>query len=150
MGLAVERRKRFEADPVAHAAAHSVQDNTRRRVMEHPDNNNRRPRGRAAAALYDRFIAGNPRAEDLYETYGAEADVAQQVYDLRVAARLTQQQLAERIGTTPSVISRLESADYRGHSLSMLRRIAEALGKRVELRFVDAPEEGSSEVAVAG
>jgi transcriptional regulator with XRE-family HTH domain len=67
-----------------------------------------------------------------------------------VAAGLTQQQLAERIGTTPSVISRLESADYRGHSLSMLRRIADALGKRVELRFVDASGEPEPEAAAAG
>jgi hypothetical protein len=40
------------------------------------------------------------------------------------------------IGTTASVISRLEDADYEGHSLAMLRRIAAALNKRVEIRFV--------------
>jgi hypothetical protein len=44
------------------------------------------------------------------------------------------------IGTTESVISRLEDADYTGHSLSMLRRIADALGKRVEIRFVPRKE----------
>jgi hypothetical protein len=37
------------------------------------------------------------------------------------------------------VISRLEDADYEGHSLPMLRRIAAALGKRVEVRFGDLP-----------
>jgi hypothetical protein len=36
------------------------------------------------------------------------------------------------------VICRLEDADYKGQSLAMLRRIAGALDKRVELRFVDA------------
>ena len=40
------------------------------------------------------------------------------------------------MGTTPSVISRLEDDDYEGHSLAMLRRIASALNKRVEIRFV--------------
>jgi predicted transcriptional regulator len=44
---------------------------------------------------------------------------------------LTQEQLAERIGTTQSVISRLEDCDYDGHSLSMLNRIAGALNKRL-------------------
>jgi hypothetical protein len=39
------------------------------------------------------------------------------------------------VGTTPSVISRLEDADYERHSLAMLRRIAVALGQRVEIRF---------------
>ena len=45
-------------------------------------------------------------------------------------------QVAKQIGTSPSVISRLEDADYEGHSLSMLRRIAAALQSRVEIRFV--------------
>jgi DNA-binding XRE family transcriptional regulator len=51
-------------------------------------------------------------------------------------AGLTQKQLAKLAGTTPSVISRLEDADYDGHSLAMLRRIAAALDKPVEIRFV--------------
>ena len=54
------------------------------------------------------------------------------------AGRITQRQLAKKVGTTASVICRLEDADYQGHSLAMLRRIAAALGKRVEIRFVPA------------
>jgi len=46
--------------------------------------------------------------------------------------------LARLVGTTASVICRLEDADYEGHSLAMLRRIAEALDKRVEIRFVSS------------
>ena len=66
----------------------------------------------------------------------ANAEVARKIYDLRTKARLTQKQLAKLAGTTASVISRLEDADYDGHSLAMLRRIASALDKRVEIRFV--------------
>jgi transcriptional regulator with XRE-family HTH domain len=44
--------------------------------------------------------------------------------------------LAKRVGTTQSVISRLEDADYEGHSLEMLQRIAKAVNKRLEIRFV--------------
>jgi len=51
-------------------------------------------------------------------------------------ASLTQSQLARLVGTTASVICRLEDADYEGHSLAMLRRIAGALNQRVEIRFV--------------
>ena len=40
--------------------------------------------------------------------------------------------------TTASVICRLEDADYEGHSLAMLNRIAAALNRRVEIRFVPA------------
>lgn len=61
--------------------------------------------------------------------------VAQMIYDARTEAGLTQKQLAKAVGTTQSVISQLESAEYKGHSLSMLERIGKALNKRVELRF---------------
>src|SRR5271157_2246537 len=70
----------------------------------------------------------------------AEANdtVARKIYALRKRADLTQQQLAKLVGTTTSVICRLEDADYQGHSLAMLKRVANALNKRVELRFVNA------------
>jgi predicted transcriptional regulator len=44
---------------------------------------------------------------------------------------LTQAQLAELIGTTQSVISRLEDADYDGHSPTMLSRIVSALNQKL-------------------
>ena len=62
--------------------------------------------------------------------------IAQMIYDARTVAQLTQSQLAEKVGTTQSVISQLEDADYEGHSLSMLRRVAAALDQRIEIRFV--------------
>ena len=46
-----------------------------------------------------------------------------------------QKELADLIGTTQSVISRLEDADYEGHSLTMLSRIARALNKSLEVRM---------------
>jgi transcriptional regulator with XRE-family HTH domain len=66
----------------------------------------------------------------------ADDEVARKIFELRKKAGLTQAQLAKMIGTTASVISRLENGDYEGHSLAMLRRIAAALDKRVEIRFV--------------
>ncbi|NIQ20707.1 MAG: XRE family transcriptional regulator, partial [Gammaproteobacteria bacterium] len=56
----------------------------------------------------------------------------------RTRAGLTQAQLAELIDTKLPVIARLEDADYEGHSFSMLRRIAKALGQRLEVTFVRA------------
>ena len=72
---------------------------------------------------------------DSFGAAKANAEIAQIVYQLRKAAGVTQRELAERVGTSPSAISRLEDADYDGHSLSMLNRVAEALGRRVEIRF---------------
>lgn len=63
-------------------------------------------------------------------------EVAQMIYDARTRAGLSQRQLADLIGTKQPVIARLEDADYEGHSLTMLQRIAEALQQRLEVRFV--------------
>ena len=88
--------------------------------------------------FWERYIGDDPGRIAEYEQVSADVDIAQVIYAMRVQAGLTQRQLAKKVGTTPSVISRLEDADYEGHSLAMLRRIAEALGKRVEIRFVPA------------
>jgi transcriptional regulator with XRE-family HTH domain len=53
---------------------------------------------------------------------------------------LSQRALAKLVGTTASVICRLEDADYEGHSMAMLNRIAAALNKRVEIHFVPIKE----------
>jgi transcriptional regulator with XRE-family HTH domain len=90
----------------------------------------------ASEILRRRFVAGDPEMAALVQQERDNLDVAQQIHDLRTAAGLTQQQLAERVGTTASVICRLEDADYTGHSLTLLRRVAAALGSRIEVRFV--------------
>jgi DNA-binding XRE family transcriptional regulator len=92
----------------------------------------------ASQFLYGRYIVGDPKREEEYEEEVVNAEIARMIYDLRAKAGLTQQELADRVGTSKSAISRLEDADYQGHSLSMLKRIAEALDKRVEIRFVQA------------
>src|SRR5580658_9589078 len=63
-------------------------------------------------------------------------EVAQMIYNARTKAGLSQSELAELIGSKQPVIARLEDADYEGHSLTMLQRIAAALEQRLELRFV--------------
>src|SRR6202051_3911641 len=63
-------------------------------------------------------------------------EVAQMIYDARTKAGLSQSELAELIGSKQPVIARLEDADSEGHSLTMLQRIAEALGQHLALRFV--------------
>ncbi|HVN83507.1 MAG TPA: XRE family transcriptional regulator [Candidatus Binatia bacterium] len=86
--------------------------------------------------VHRRFFAGRPKRLAELEEARASAEVGRKVYELRTKAKLTQKELAARVGTTPSVISRLEDDDYEGHSLAMLHRIATALNKRVEIRFV--------------
>jgi ribosome-binding protein aMBF1 (putative translation factor) len=93
-----------------------------------------------ALALVEELTGKSQEMADLVEQEQANLDVAREIYELRIKAKLSQAELARKVGTTQSVISRLEDADYDGHSLAMLRRIASALEKRIEIRFVPSPK----------
>ena len=90
----------------------------------------------AVEILHRRYIKGDPEREAALQTERMNAEVAAMVHRRRTDAGLTQEELAELVGTTQSVISRLEDADYEGHSLSMLQRIASALKMRLTVSLV--------------
>ena len=85
--------------------------------------------------LTSKFVGGDPARQVMLDEEIVNSEAAQLVYDLRTRAGLTQRELARKVGTTASVICRMEQADYQG-SLPMLRRIAGALNRRLELRAV--------------
>jgi ribosome-binding protein aMBF1 (putative translation factor) len=89
-----------------------------------------------ALEILDRRYPPTPEDLAMRAEFEEAFEIAETIYAARTEAGLTQRELAKRVGTSASVICRLEDADYEGHSMAMLRRIAEALGKRVELRFV--------------
>lgn len=62
-------------------------------------------------------------------------DTALEIIKSRDERRLSQKELARKVGTSQQAIARLESPSYKGRSLRTLERIAKALGKRVEIRF---------------
>lgn len=88
-----------------------------------------------ALKIIRRSIGDDPELEDMLRDSSINAQVSMIIYDIRKQAGLTQSQLAEAIGTTQSVIARLEDADYEGHSLSMLTRIASALNQKLEIKM---------------
>lgn len=90
----------------------------------------------ALQLAYDRYVGEDRELRAAFEDDLSAAAVASQIYKLRSRSGLSQRQLAAKVGTTASVICRLEDADYEGHSLSMLRRIARALGREVKVVFV--------------
>lgn len=90
----------------------------------------------AVEILHRRHYEGRPERLAALEEARANDSVARKIAALRLEAGLSQRQLAKLVGTTASVICRLESADYEGHSLAMLNRIAAAVDQRVEIRFV--------------
>lgn len=70
----------------------------------------------------------------MYEEQSPEAVLARAVVELRVSAGLTQEQLAQRMATTQSVIARLESGRTRP-STQTLSRLAAATGTRLKISF---------------
>lgn len=99
----------------------------------------------AVEILHRRYYEGKPARLAALAKARANDDVARKIVALRMEAGLSQRQLARLVGTTASVICRLEDAEYEGHSLAMLNRIAAALNRRVEIRF--APTERRAQPA---
>ena len=90
---------------------------------------------------FDRYLReqlADPEFARRFEQAGQAWDVALQIAALRQRAGLSQRELAKRVKTSQQQISRLESPQYEGHSLSMLRRVARELRARV--RVVIEPE----------
>lgn len=94
----------------------------------------------AVEILHRCYYQGKAERIAQLEEARAEDELARKIYELREQTGLTQATLAKMIGTSESVISRLEDSDYTGHSLTMLKRIAGAVNKRVEIRFVPRSE----------
>jgi len=89
---------------------------------------------------FDPYLEEQLKDPDFTERFrkaGEARDLAIQLVSLRRKVGLSQKELAKRVGTSQQQISRLESPSYEGHSLSMLRRVAEVLGGtvRVEIQY---------------
>lgn len=91
----------------------------------------------ASEILYQWYYRGKSkeRLAEAQETMSAVA-LRDRIRILREGAGLTQAELAKRIGTQPSQISRIEDADYTGHSVETLRRIAKALHATLRIELV--------------
>lgn len=90
---------------------------------------------RNALQVIDRLTGDDADLRRLIAEETLNAEVAAMIYAARMTSGLTQTALADLIGTKQTVIARLEDADYNGHSLTMLQRIATALNQRIEVRF---------------
>ncbi|MBI5098379.1 MAG: XRE family transcriptional regulator [Nitrospirae bacterium] len=87
---------------------------------------------------FDRYIQEqmkDPAFASRFKQAGEAWDVALQIAALREKAGLSQKALAKILKTSQQQISRMESPNYEGHSLSALRRVAEALHARVRVVF---------------
>ena len=77
----------------------------------------------AIEILHKRFYAGDPERLPALEDARLYAQIARQIFDLRISMGLSQRQLGNLIGTTAAVISRLEDAEYEGRAITRLSQI---------------------------
>ena len=91
---------------------------------------------KASDILRKRYIKDDARTQRRLKKVRSELSIAEEIYRIRTEAGLTQAQLAKLIGTSQSDVSRLENADYDGHSVKLLWRIAAAVHCRVDIKFV--------------
>ena len=66
--------------------------------------------------------------------------ISEKIAQLRHKAHLTQDELAQKVRTTKSAISRYENNDYQGYSVSLLQKIASACGADLRISFI--PKKG--------
>jgi ribosome-binding protein aMBF1 (putative translation factor) len=90
---------------------------------------------RDAGQILDRALGRDPDFRRAVQEAREELNVAQQIYDARIKAGLTQAELARKIGSHQSAVARMEDADYDSHSLATLRKIAHALGVELTVEF---------------
>ncbi|MBU7008888.1 helix-turn-helix transcriptional regulator [Phosphitispora fastidiosa] len=76
----------------------------------------------------------NPEVKDEYEKLKVLYDIKREIIKLRIEQGLSQKELAAKVGTRQSAISRLESGEYNP-SIEFLNKVAHALGKELEVKF---------------
>lgn len=81
-----------------------------------------------------RELEKSPELLEAYKSLEPEYEIIKQLVDARSEQHITQKDLAEKIGTRQSNISRLEGGNYNP-SLNFLKRIAMGIGKELHIEF---------------
>jgi len=85
--------------------------------------------------LKDQWLK-DPEVRKEYDALKAEFQIAEEIIRARAKAKITQTELARRIGTKSTAISRLESPNYGRASISILKKVAQALDCDLQIRLV--------------
>lgn len=100
-------------------------------------------RKRKAKTYMDVLMADKKFRKKFEEEY-RNLCISEQIASLREAAHLTQANLAKRVHTTKSAISRYESADYNKYSISLLNKIAHACDADLKVLFIPVKTDRAS------
>lgn len=77
--------------------------------------------------------------KDAYGELAEEYALVREMLAARTRSGLTQEAVAERMGTTKSAVSRLEAAGKHAPSLTTLKKYAQAVGCHLEIKLVPTP-----------
>jgi ribosome-binding protein aMBF1 (putative translation factor) len=91
-----------------------------------------------AMKILNKDVGHDAELREMIAQEKVDLHVSRLIHDARTATGLTQSELAKLIDSKQPVIAKLEDADYDGHSLSMLRRIADALNMKLTIDFIPA------------
>ena len=87
---------------------------------------------------FDRHLAEelkNPEFKRYYDEHGKQLEIAYQILQLRKKSKMSQTELAKKIGTKQSNVARMETGQ-QNFTTETLRRIASALGRELKIEFV--------------
>lgn len=102
-----------------------------------------------AEAVFDRLFGDTEGWEERVAAATSSILLAEQIYALRERHGLSQRDLAKLIDSSQSAIARMEDAKYTGHSISVLSRIAAAVGEQVVVQFIAPPDTGARYRAIS-
>ncbi len=75
------------------------------------------------------------KAKELFDEYGRQLEIAYQILQLRKAKKISQADLAQKIGSTQSNIARMESGN-QNFTISLLKKVARALDANLSIKFI--------------
>ncbi|MCL5289762.1 MAG: helix-turn-helix transcriptional regulator [Bacillota bacterium] len=81
-----------------------------------------------------KILLQDQETKEEYDKLEVLYEIKREIIRLRTENKLSQAELAERVGTKQSAISRLEAGEYNP-TLEFLAKVAKSLGKKIEIRF---------------
>lgn len=84
--------------------------------------------------IYKQKLLKDPEFKKLYEDSQPEFEIAKAIIRARIENKITQKELAKRMNTTQSVISRLEQG-RTSPSITLLKKVAAALNTTLQVQF---------------
>ncbi len=79
-------------------------------------------------------LLSDPEVKKEYDRLGPRFDLIRSMIEKRIEKNISQEELASRMGTKQSALSRFESGEYNP-SLAFMQKIAEALDSKLEIRL---------------